>query len=553
MKIQKKEISSAKSKPKKDKGNMTAYAGIIAYIITLALRIPLCRVIGEEGVGVLAPAFEIFTLSAFLFSYGISRTMTGMIRYRVKREQYKNARKVFNVAFKLSLLAGVLLAIILTLLSGFISDTLILEPMSKKAVFAIAPALVLLAFVNVFRGYFNGNGFGVLVVHSQYIEKIVMLVSASVGGKLMYDYGLKVSALLKNDMAAYAYAAQGVMAGIMIAELLTLIYLLIIFALYSGTWKKQLAKDSARRIESSAEISAMLFGNGFPMAVIVIICNAFMLIDQRFFNYCMNCMGLEGKRASLWGVYYGKFAVVSGIGTALVCLALCGYVGKIANAYEREEYGIMYDRIGSAVKTLCVWAMPIAVFMTVMSDVFINALYKGENDLAANIMRQGSVVVFFYALIYLFGQLMLKMHMAKEFLISLAVSLMLHLAALFLLVRVKLMGAYGVLYSLIIFMGVLALLCFVFMARKLKYRQDWLHSVLFPLLSSCAAGLLTMLLKKLLLPVLGNLPSLIISALIAAVLYIMLLIVTRVLNEAELSKLPFGSLWLAFGRMLGIG
>ena len=525
---------------------------IIAYIICLIIRILLCNLIGDEGVGLFAPAFEIFTLISLIFSHGISRTMAGMIRSRVKREQFKSARRIFSVAFKLSIIISVIAAIILVLGAGIISDSLILEPMSKKAVMATAPALILVALVNVFRGYFYGNGFGLLVVHSQYIEKIAMLILSVFGGRLMYDYGLKVSALLKMDMPAYAYGALGVMVGIMLAELVTLIYLLFVFAIYSGTWKKQLAQDGARRTENSGEVMGMLFSSAFPFASIVIVFNSFMLIDQRFFNYCMNRLELDAQRAGLWGAYYGKSAAIIGIGAALVCLALSGNVGKIASAYEKEEYHLMRDRIGSAVKTLCIFAMPIVVFIAVMAEAFINGIYQGENETAISLTRQGCIIVFFYAAAYLFGQLMLKIHMAKEFLISLLISFVIHIAAIFVMDRVTLMGAYGIIYSLIIFIGILAVLCFIFIIRSFNYRQELIYSVLFPALSACVAGLLVMFLKKLLLSVIGNLLTLLVSGIIAVFLYILLLMILRVISGEELSKLPFSNLWISLGRMIGV-
>lgn len=541
-----------KNSQREFKGNMTAYAGIIAYIICLVLRIPLCRFIGDEGVGLYAMAFEIFILITLLFSHGVSRTITGMIRYRVKRAQYKSARKVFNVALRLSLVASAVLAVVVAAASGLIADTLVLEPMSKKAVLAVSPVIILAALVNVFRGYFNGNGYGVLGVHSQYIEKIAMVIFSVIGGRLMYDYGLKVSALLKNDMAAYAYGALGAVMGMILAELITLIYLLVIFIIYSGTWKKQLAQDGTRRVESDGEISGLIFGSAFPTAVIAVICNSFMLVDQRFFNYCMNRMELGAQRAGIWGAYYGKFAVLTGIGAALVCLALCGFIGKIGSAYDKEEYRMMKDRMGSAVKTLCVIAIPIAVFMAVMAQALVNGLYKGENELTISMVRRGSVIIFLYGAAYLFGQLMLKVHMAKEFLISLVISYVLHIGALFLMERVLLLGTAGVLYSTLIFIGLLAVLCFVFTVKRLKYRQELIYSVLLPILAACIVGLIVMLINKLLLPAVGNLLTVLITAVIGFVIYILLLMALRVLNEGELSVLPFGSLWIKIGRTVGL-
>lgn len=541
-----------KNSQREFKSNMTAYAGIIAYIICLGLRIPLCRFIGDEGVGLYAMAFEIFILITLLFSHGISRTITGMIRYRVKRAQYKSARKVFGTAFRLSFIASVVFAVVVAAASGLIVDTLVLEPMSKKAVLAVSPVIILAALVNVFRGYYNGNGYGVLGAHSQYIEKIAMVIFSIIGGRFMYDYGLKVSALLKNDMAAYAYGALGAVLGMMLAEFITLIYLLVIFIIYSGTWKKQIEQDGARRVEGDGEISRLILVNAFPIAVIAVICNSFMLIDQRFFNYCMNRMELGAQRAGIWGAYYGKFAAVTGIGAAFVCLTLYGFIGKIGSAYDKEEYRMMKDRMGSAVKTLCVVAIPIVVFMTVMAQALVNGLYKGENELAISLVRCGSVIIFLYGAAYLFGQLMLKVHMGKEFLISLVISFVLHIAVLFLMERVLLMGAAGILYSTIVFIGLLAVLCFVFTIKRLKYRQEFIYSVMLPALAACIVGLIVMLLNKLLLPVVGNLPTVLITAVIGFVLYILILMALRVLNEGELSKLPFGNLWIKFGRTLGL-
>lgn len=553
MKLQKKEISFGTEKSQRSsKGIMTTSAAMIAYIISLGIRIPLSRMIGDAGIGLFSPAFEIFLLCGLFFSHGISRTMTGLIRYRMKREQYKSARKVFHMAVKISLLISILLALILFLASGFISEILVLETMCKKAVLAVAPAIVLTALVNVFRGYFNGNGFGVLVAHSHYIEKIAMLVAVTFGGRFAYEqYGVKAAALFRNDSVAYAYGALGAVCGILISQLITLIYLLFVFGIYSGTWKRQFMQDNGRRMESNGEIAGMLIGNSIPVALAAILSNVFMLVDQRFFNYCMNRTG-QAARTELWGSYYGKYAVLTGIGTALVCIAVQSHIGKSAASYEREEYRMMRDRIGSAVKKLCITAFPMAVFLAVLAEAFVKGLYEGESELAISMLRRGTVVIFFYGVAFLFGQLMIKMRMMIELLISLAVALALHILAVFLFVKKGLMGAEGIVYSVIVFTAVLAVACFLLVCRRVQYRQEWLYSFAFPAVAACISGLLVMLLNKLLLDVVGNIATILISCLVSAFLYILLLIILRVVNEGEVSEFPLGGIWIAIGRMIGV-
>lgn len=540
-------------KSRKDtRSNITVYAGIITYIISLVIRIPLNGVIGNAGIALFAPAYEIFFLATVLFSYGVSRTMTALIRYRMKRAQYKSARKVFHAALKLSLVASLLLSGLLAAASGFVSEILVLEAMSRKALIGMAPVITLTALVNVFRGYFNGNGFGILVAHSQYIEKIVMMIASISGGKICYEYGQKVGALQQNDMVAYAHGALGVVLGIMVAELVTLLYLLFVFAIYNGTWKKQLLQDSGKRMEGNGEIMGALAINSIPVALVAVLSNIFMLIDQRFFNYCMNRKELGDVRTDLWGSYYGQASVLIGIGAALVCLAVHASIGKTVIAYERDEYHMMRERIGNTVKRLCVMAFPVAVFLAVLAEALVKGLFPKGGEESISILRQGAVIIFLYGIAYLFGQYLMKLRMLKELFLALAVALAAHILSAYLLVEKSLLGAEGILYSVILFVGILAVLCFLFVSRKLKYRQEWIYTFAFPAVSSAIVGLIVMLLCKALPGLVGNIPTVLICCLVGTILYFPLLMLLHVLNEADLDEMPLGGFWLMIGRMIGI-
>lgn len=538
--------------PKNNRNSIAANAGIITYMLLLVTRIPLSRMIGDAGIGLLAPAFELYMLTTLLFAYGISRTMTGLIRYRTKRGQYKNAGKIFRVSLKISLFFGILAALMTVVLSGFLATDAFLEAMSRKALLVVAPIIILSALISVFRGQFNGNGFGPLVVYSQYIEKAAILIAGIAGGRLYYDYGKKVSALLKNDMAACAYGTQGVMLGIMIAELITLVYLLVVFALLSGSLKKQMMQDSGRRMENNGEIMSMLFGNGLPMVLFVLLSNSLLMLDQRFFNYCMNRQEQGDIRTALWGAFYGKYVVLIGIGAALVCLAVHGSVGKAAAAYDREEYRVMRDRIGLAVKKACVVAFPTAIILAVLARSFVTGLYQGENEQAIAAVRQGTAVVFFYGIAYLFGQMMLKMRMLKELLFCLAVAFLVHLAAAFLFVQKGLLGMDGIVYALLFYTGALAVLMFILVSRRVGYKQEWIYSFAFPAGAAAVAGLVVMLIDKVLFVLIGAIPTLFISCFVGAVLYMVLIILLHVVNEGELSEMPLGGLWVAIGRLFGV-
>ena len=76
--------------------------------------------------------------------------------------------------------------------------------------------------------------------------------------------------------------------------------------------------------------------------------------------------------------------------------------------------------------------------------------------------------------------------------------------------------------------------------------------VAFPAVATCVSGIAVLLLNKLLLGSVGALFTIFIACLVGVFLYIMLLMVLKVIGEAELSRMPLGFFFLMLGRNMGI-
>ena len=534
------------------KNPLVQYAGILSYAILLIMRIPLSKTIGDAGVGLFAPAFEIFLLITLFTSYSMTGAMSAIIRYRVKREQYKSARKAFRAAFFMDLIVSVTAAVLIVVFSSFIADILILEPRSRMAVLTVAPVIVFAAFIGTFRGYFSGFGLGMLTAHSQYIESIVMIICAIFFGEMSYTYGLKVSALKQNETYSYAYGAMGAMLGVMLSQLIMLIHLLVIFVVYSGTLRGKLGMDNSKRLETQYSLQRMIFANSFPIALIAILSNLFMIVDQRMFNYCMNKKNLGETRTALWGSYYGKFAVFIGVFTVFAILSVYTMTGKISNAYEREEYRVMRDRIGKAVRRLSITAFPIAIYLAALARAMLTSLYKGEVDTEVLWIQKGVIIIVLYGFCFFFAQILYKTHMLRELLLTTVVSLLAHTLIAYLFVQKALLGADGVIYALIAFFALYGGLNFFFVSRNLKYRQDWLGGIVFPAAAAGVSGVVVMIMSKLLLEPVGGALTVLIGILVGLFFYITFLMILKVIGEAELSRIPLGFFFIMLGRNIGV-
>lgn len=534
------------------KNPLVQFAGVFSYVILLVMRVPLMNVIGDAGLGLFAPAFELFFLITLITSYGMTNAISGIIRYRVKREQYRNAKKVFRAAFFMDFFVSVAAAAAIAASSRAIAGILVLEPLSRMAVLAAAPVIIFASFIGTFRGYFNGYGLGMLTVHSQYLESISMVICVLFSSRLFYDHGLKVAALKQNEALAYAYGALGAVLGVMLSQLIATIHLLMMYIIYAGTLRGKLGMDNSKRMETQYSLQRMILDNGVPLALVAVLTNVFMLIDQRMFNYCMNKLEMEEVRTALWGSYYGKFAVLVGACTAFGVLSVYSLSVRISNAYEREEYRAMRDHIGRAVRKLCIVAFPIAIYMAVLAKAVITLLFTGENDEVVSWIQKGTAVIVLYGFCFLFGQLLYRMHMIRELLFTTLLSLLIHVLAAYLLVQKAYLGADGIVYSLIIFFAVYAGLNFFFISRNLKYRQEWFGGIVFPAVAAGVSGVVVGFANSLLLETVGGGMTILIGLAAGLFFYVTFLMILRVIGEAELSRIPLGFFFIMLGKNIGV-
>ncbi|MDE7405189.1 MAG: hypothetical protein K2M81_08790, partial [Lachnospiraceae bacterium] len=93
---------------------------LLALVGMLIFRIPLEHLIGDNGIAYFGLANEIYLVVAGTVSYGLSEAVAVLVRYRVKREQFKSAGKVLSSA----LLLGGSIGLVLSVLFGFLGHSL---------------------------------------------------------------------------------------------------------------------------------------------------------------------------------------------------------------------------------------------------------------------------------------------------------------------------------------------------------------------------------------------------------------------------------------------
>ncbi len=531
-----------KSKERKKRQEWITTIGLISYLIGLLMRIPLGRIIGDKGVGFFAAGMEIFIVSIIILSYGLSKSVAILIKYRIKREMYKSARRVFRSALFLAVISGAVVSCGIFFFSEGIAQVVVLEDMSYLAIAAVAPAVFMAAVMGVLKGYFQGMGSMMPTIHSKLLEKVIMFASSLILGVVLYTYGLKVAALLKNEEYASAYGAFGASLGIGIACLFAVLHLLFIYAIYAGSFKQQIGKEGGKYTESGAEVLIMLITTSLPYTICALLYGMNYLVDQRLFNYAMNIKGQGSLRVLHWGIYYGKYSVVIGSAAILCTLSVIGVIPRIAQLFDRQDHRAVQEEMGRSIHQLAVISIPCAVLIAVLAEPIAELLFTGETKTAIRLIQAGTAVVVLFSFTYFLAGILQRIRKIQIVILGGLAAFILHLAVTVLLLGNTGMGITAVVCGNIVFYLTACGVCFFGVIRYMKYSQEWIRTFAITLIAAGVSGLIGMLLNKALLSFAGAAVTLIICAVACFVAYNVLLIVLRGVREEELSGMPGGKL-----------
>lgn len=508
----------------------------ISLIGVLVFRLVLGKLVGDKGLACFGLAYEIYYVIAGAIAYGLSEAVSSLVRYRVRRGQYKSAQKVFGSAVFIGCVLGTVLGGGTLFMAYTAATKLFHVPLAGGAVSMMATAMFFLVLTGAFRGYFQGNGSRVPVMHSQILQIIFLFVGGLIGVFPFRDYGAKVSALLQNVDYTSAYGAMGACVGLLCASVLCFLHMLIIYFLFKHNKKNQVGREFQKNQDGIFYVLYMILGTGGIYALYWLFSNGWVLADAVvLFRASEDASTLIGQ----WGAYYGKVMALIGIvasASSMVCLFP---VRRISVLWERDEERLVREKLGILVHQCTVIAIPAAVFLAVLAENLLNVLYDGDNHMITGWMQAGCVTVVFIVFSTVFMEMLIR---SKRLLYVVGITVSafaLQIGVLLLMIRAG-RGIWSVVISSIVYYLVITGCGFWIIMRTFRYRQEWIRTFAVTAIAAAISGVLAMLLNKGLVKVAGALFSMLISLAVAAIVYLMLLTVLRALSDDEIDEMTGG-------------
>ncbi len=523
-------------------GSVLAIAGVITKLIGAVYRVPLVNILGDKGMGYYGVAFQIYSIALTLTSYSLPLAVSKLVSARVAKKQYKNAYKVFRGALVFAIMVGGTAALILFFGGGFIAERIMAMKLSAYALRVLAPCVLVVALLGVFRGFFQGNGSMMPTALSQVLEQIVNAV-VSVGGAYVLIKVGKGLSKKGSDSLPLAYGAAGGTLGTVVGALAALAVLVFIFMAYKRVVKRRMRRDRSKHRESYQTIFKILLITIAPVLLSSTVYNLCGVIDNAMFGQIMEAQGhKESEYAALLGIISGKYDTLINVPLAFANAIAASLIPSIVAAVQSKSRKQIHNKIELFTRFTMVVAIPSAAGFLVLAKPLLDLIFFTENnDMAAVTLQIGAVSVVFYCLSTITNAVLQGMNAMMVPVKNAAIALVIHTAALFFMLVIFRWGIYALVVSKIVFAVAVCILNAHAMREMSGYVQEQKKTFVIPVIASAIMGAVVLVIHLLFELFVGTRIAAVIALLAAVAVYGVAIVLLGGLTENEMKQMPMGT------------
>ena len=516
-------------------GTILAAASILTRIMGIAFRIPLTRIIGDEGIGAYSNAYEIYNLALLLSTYSIPIAVSKLVSARESQKQYINSFRVFKTAMCFAAVAGALAALVTFFGAEFFSMTLFKSASSAIPLKYLAPTIFVFAIMGVLRGFYQGKNTMLPTAISQLLEQlfhVVIGLVAAIGFMKLYE----------NSEYRVAYGAAGGTFGTLVGAVISLLFLGAVFFLYYPTLKRRFRKDAGTEIESYNQLLKLVLITIIPIILNQTLYSVSGTIDSVLLNSVLDSKGVsEEIRLVLWGRYSSKYRLLANLPLSIASAIGVAVIPNIVRAHTERNQRMLYEKTAQAVKFNMMIAIPCAFGLAVLAKPVMLLLFNDTTEMTPLLMQLGAFAILLYAYSTTTSNVLQGLSLMKYPVIHAGVGVVIYVIIDYILLSFFDMSVYALIVGHTVFPLIVSVLNGLRIQIETGYRQEWMRTFFMPTLCSAVMAVISYFLYLGLHTVTSSvLISLCVTIVVAVIIYFVLMILTKTLNEKELYDLPMG-------------
>ena len=514
-------------------------ASLLVKVIGAFFQIPLQNLIGGEespAFGMFSAAYRIYTAMLMISTVGLPAALSKMVAEATACGREHEVRRIVRVAGSIFVPVGALCSVALFFGAGTFAEW-IKSADARLAVMAIAPSVLMVAILSVFRGYYQGRSNMVPTAVSQVIEAM---------GKLFVGLGLAYYAM-GQDYSDPVVAAMTVL-GVTLGEVVAAAYMLAQAAVTRRRAAPvRILNDAVR---PAGELAKVLLSLSIPITISSAVMSLTDLIDVALISARLQspAVGMTAKQAmATYGIYTGQAINFFNLPQTLITALAVSVLPTIASARAAQNFTKVSKTLSTSLRLTMIITLPAGTGFLVLSEPILRLLYHSGTETGGRLMAILGFAVPAVALVAItnatpqaFGRIDLP-------LVSMFLGALVKMFGDYYLIGDPRFGIAGAPISTAVCYWLIALLNLFHIARLSHALPPLGKTVGRPLAATAGMGAATYICFTVLTRVLGAAPgsaadklSTLVSILVAVAVYGVLLLALHAVDREDVQLLPKG-------------
>lgn len=501
---------------------LLSVAGIIAKIFSALYRIPLARLVGQEGMGYYETVYPIYSLLVSGLLIGIPNAISKLTSEKIANEDYYNANNIFKYSRYIISVVGFIISLFMIFGADFMIERWEWKSETKYVIYGLALSPIFISVTGTYKGYFQGMQKMLPTALTQIIENVTKVI-----------LGISITYFLVKSNYSISYAVGGAAIGTTLGFLLSAIFIYI----YYAKNKQFINKDI--NIEPNTMKFMTVFRKVVNVAIPITVASAsysiMRVIDSNTVFKRITTVNKDVVNNMMGQLGYA-FTIIN-VPLTISLALMISIVPAISIAVVKDNYKDLMYKIEVCIRFSLLLALPAAIGIIILSEPLMNMLYHTSSG------YEYLMLLGFCLILIILGQALaaILQGMGKYYIpvASLVISIIVKYVINYYLVATKLQLMGAVIGSIFYYI-VYVIINYTFIKKQTKFRIDIKRVILKPLLSAITMGVSVFFIYNSVNNLVGsNTLSTIISIICGIIIYFGMLIITKAIRKEDLVFMPF--------------
>lgn len=551
---------------------LTISTSIVKFIGAI-FKIPLFGILGAEGYGYFASAYDLYNPLFTVATAGFPVAIAKMVSENVARKRYRDVKTIHRVSVPIFTIMGVI-GLALMVCCTFVYVNIINAPGAKYATLTLAPTIFFACLMSIYRGYYEGMRNMIPTAISEIIEAACKLFLGLIFSNMIYSsgmnefytygtvYGVSYASESLARSAVLPFAAAGAIVGITIGSCFGFLYLLIRFK-KEGDGITKADIEASPKSKSPRLTVKTLVKIAIPIAMGSLVVNIagfvdVTLIQKRLFdiiqhssdvllNQYPNFISMEAITNSkahtmLYGCY-ASAAIIMSLIPAVVQTFGISALPSVTRAWTQKVYKKIKSSIESVLKITMLVSIPTGLMISIMSQPIMHLLYGDAPDvnISASVLPVMGIAAIFMAASTPICSMLQAVGRVDLPVKILSIGVVIKVILNYILVGIPQINLQGAGFGTLICYMFITIAALFFLCKETKVFPNMVSIFVKPLLASVIACVISYFTNLLLCDIINYKIGTIIAILLAVIVYLLLLFLFKAITKKEVLMLPKGS------------